>query len=1097
MNKNVKKALSIALVLAMAGSMVGGVKPETPAYAASKVKAKISQKSVVLKKGKSIKLSLTGAKGRVKWKSSNKKVVKVNRRGKVKAKKPGTAIITATFKKKNYTCKVTVYGTKKLGSAVLTQDKTEATIGGIGVGFSPGTISKKSTVTVSSVSGVSAPKNSSGGKAYDFSLKGSKIDAGKDVVKLEIPLTVPEGKTPVAAYFNESTGKYEPMLCDYRDGKVEILTDHFSIYYAGLRDIYTGADPYLENEGTTKEYASGFYSLPKMSGGPESLGKSLAEAIQNDKPTFDMTVFAAGMLNDLFPAKIISDSNMEKVRAAKAEFDNDPMFWISDVFLGLTDLFGQMAGYESIDETMGDLFGKIAPSELITGIGFVNGYLGALKEARDGDKNYAAMQACFTGISTTQSIWAGGTLSLSAAGFVTAVVSYSLTRLYGQMIEDKEKAWKAVYDKYYKTEKKRSVYAWKDIFLKCIEGKTQTEAVELLEKEVDDWARAFFKQDYAWLFSWYHELIPDGGLNKTLFRDKFTDEALTEKIVQTAKNEIYNGPLKDCWDWYMIKCEREAQKKALELAAQMVAPMKKTATIQFYDGKAGKTSNMAGYTVRLKEVPQGITDKANTETVLDKKGTGKISFTLWTWMKYGFKPIVEVVDKKGGVVNTVEFKWNLKGTKVDVSPNYDVALDSTELTFDEIGASKNLSLIKTQDGNKEVIAVDSWTIDGKDKDCIKVDNNKGVAAITALKSGTATVSCEYEGKTYTCKVTVAVSYFLNITDMKITNLTEGFSLLLQTKVNGSVENVKGAVFTNNLKSDIAKVEKNGDGLSVFGLKNGSGTITCTYEGQTYTCNVTIAIEEAAISLSETDITLKKGETKTIYLVEVSADGKETKLAYEKGGIDSNGQKVAKTSKDGTYGFKITALAAGSTNVHVMYKGNTYSCKVTVTEEAGTEKVLKIEKKLFYPEIKYYESVEGFRNGTEEGTPVYGYGQIVISPVGRDFMESYLDSGKKPTWSVSSSTVVTKESTLALELYVSKDTKAFDVTCQYQNKKYVLKFGAPILNQEHIVGNQPIYSMSTGEWIEASERYGNPEVKAGKFYRDVASIDLDIDTGTTV
>ena len=65
--------------------------------------------SLNLEKGKTAQLSLYYATASaVKWKSSNKSIVYVNKTGKIRAKKNGTAVITATYMKKKYTCQVTV-----------------------------------------------------------------------------------------------------------------------------------------------------------------------------------------------------------------------------------------------------------------------------------------------------------------------------------------------------------------------------------------------------------------------------------------------------------------------------------------------------------------------------------------------------------------------------------------------------------------------------------------------------------------------------------------------------------------------------------------------------------------------------------------------------------------------------------------------------------------------------------------------------------------------------------------------------------------------------------------------------------------------------
>jgi predicted NUDIX family NTP pyrophosphohydrolase len=83
----------------------------------------ISKKKLKLKKGKTYKLkaklSPKKAKGKISWKSSNKKVATVSKKGLVKAKKVGSATITAYVKgtKIKKTCKVTVTAASKPNTA--------------------------------------------------------------------------------------------------------------------------------------------------------------------------------------------------------------------------------------------------------------------------------------------------------------------------------------------------------------------------------------------------------------------------------------------------------------------------------------------------------------------------------------------------------------------------------------------------------------------------------------------------------------------------------------------------------------------------------------------------------------------------------------------------------------------------------------------------------------------------------------------------------------------------------------------------------------------------------------------------------------------
>lgn len=100
-----KQRKSIAFLLALA-VFITAIWIPVPAQAAA---MKISHKTLNLTVGdtKTLKVT-TSLKGKVSWKSSDNKIAAVTSRGKVTAKKPGTAKITAKLKGKSVSCKVTV-----------------------------------------------------------------------------------------------------------------------------------------------------------------------------------------------------------------------------------------------------------------------------------------------------------------------------------------------------------------------------------------------------------------------------------------------------------------------------------------------------------------------------------------------------------------------------------------------------------------------------------------------------------------------------------------------------------------------------------------------------------------------------------------------------------------------------------------------------------------------------------------------------------------------------------------------------------------------------------------------------------------------------
>ena len=70
----------------------------------------LEKNKITIKKGEKVTLKAKkiNISGTIKWKSSDKTIVTVNKKGKVSAKKPGTAIITAYVGNYKSKCKVTV-----------------------------------------------------------------------------------------------------------------------------------------------------------------------------------------------------------------------------------------------------------------------------------------------------------------------------------------------------------------------------------------------------------------------------------------------------------------------------------------------------------------------------------------------------------------------------------------------------------------------------------------------------------------------------------------------------------------------------------------------------------------------------------------------------------------------------------------------------------------------------------------------------------------------------------------------------------------------------------------------------------------------------
>ena len=94
----------------------------------AKTKLKLNKSSVTITVGKTVtlKATVTGKKGTVKWSSSKKSVATVSSKGVVTGKKKGTATITAKVNGVKKTCKVTVKSIPNVTYAILNLNAVQA-----------------------------------------------------------------------------------------------------------------------------------------------------------------------------------------------------------------------------------------------------------------------------------------------------------------------------------------------------------------------------------------------------------------------------------------------------------------------------------------------------------------------------------------------------------------------------------------------------------------------------------------------------------------------------------------------------------------------------------------------------------------------------------------------------------------------------------------------------------------------------------------------------------------------------------------------------------------------------------------------------------
>ena len=271
---------------------------------------------------------------------------------------------------------------------------------------------------------------------------------------------------------------------------------------------------------------------------------------------------------------------------------------------------------------------------------------------------------------------------------------------------------------------------------------------------------------------------------------------------------------------------------------------------------------------------------------------------------------------------------------VAANENHDVLNATCEVTVrvavTGVSLSKrDLPLVK---GATEMLIATVSPTDATNKKVIWSSNNSSVATVengqvTAMSAGNATVTVTTEDGNHpaTCEVVVTdpvpvTGVTLSQTELSLLKGTT--ATLVATVVPSNATNKKETWSSNN--SSVATVE-NGTVIAVSG---GNATITVTTEdgNHTATCEVVVTdlVPVTGVTLSQTELSLEKGETADLTATVSPADATNQKVTWS-----SNNTTVA-TVENG----KVTAVSGGKATISVTTEdGNhTATCEVTVTEE---------------------------------------------------------------------------------------------------------------------------------------------------------------------
>ena len=269
-----KKLISSILALFLLTSVISVF--SISANAASSVK--LSDTSITLIVGKSKTLKLQNTNKRVIWSSSKKSIATVNSKGKVIAKKPGKATITAKVSGKKYTCKVNVVKTFKLNnsSVKIIAHKNKSLSYSGGYGKIKWNSSNKKIATVSSY-----------GKVNGLKPGTCTISATRNGVTKKCKVTVQPNFTEL--YYDYCDFEIAEVASD--NSYLELDSDPYNI---GDSDDYYDIQEWLYYSDL---FDNAVKSIHKDIGLPESLLKRM-----------NQTTFSMGKQTEYYPDKGFSVS---------------------------------------------------------------------------------------------------------------------------------------------------------------------------------------------------------------------------------------------------------------------------------------------------------------------------------------------------------------------------------------------------------------------------------------------------------------------------------------------------------------------------------------------------------------------------------------------------------------------------------------------------------------------------------------------------------------------------------------------------------------------------------------------------------------------
>ena len=442
--------------------------------------------------------------------------------------------------------------------------------------------------------------------------------------QIRIPFTLNDGEKIHAAYFNEETGEWEPVLFTYdEDEEVAIITtDHLS-----------------------------YYSIFATSGKDEAR-KFLQIEYDETPGAFNLTE----MMEQLY--RIVKNENPEE--GAVQEFRDNLAFWQS---IGLDGGHNILSGLGLSTEGIG---------QLTTVVGYVGTYatiLDAINCAVQGDDIGTLANSLKAVMSITMERLGSfvGTSVMSVSMGLVAFIGVALDRLGTKVQASIKDHLREAYLLYYSEEGRslvqgmgtsayRNKQEWFDYFYRAFTKPNMTEdrLMAYIEQSVRRYTEAYWEAGTDVFTACMAETD-----SHTMTSYQMPYEYIQKQISEEYYVELLNNELPEVFAAIKAKLATKAEKEYASKVKDYMDVVNSYVGFRISDSSCeeGETSKYAGWSIRYGEPSETINDPMNWQRTIGKGGKQNLGFfTLYSIIKNRVEPHLTLIDPEGEERATYPFE---------------------------------------------------------------------------------------------------------------------------------------------------------------------------------------------------------------------------------------------------------------------------------------------------------------------------------------------------------------------------------------------------------------------------------------------------------